>query len=113
METESYIGIKVGGRIRLLTQDVAYFEAAVNYTIIHYYIGKPKIVATTMGHIQNRIINKNTFVRPNRKFLINLDYIDSLKLTELYLQNDLHVNISRRRQVAIIPIIEYYLANKT
>lgn len=104
--------IHVGGRMSILPKDIAYFEADVNYTIIHYRIGKPSIVATTMGQIQERIINKNTFIRPNRKFLINLNFINSLKSNELHLQNDLHVNISRRRQLLIVPIIEYYLANR-
>ncbi len=112
MDSEIYIRIKVGGRISLFTKDVAYFEADWNYTIIHYHIGKPKMVATTLGHIQGRMLNKTSFVRPNRKYLINLDYIDSLKLNELHLQNDLHVNISRRRKLVIIPIVEYYLENK-
>jgi DNA-binding LytR/AlgR family response regulator len=109
METDLFSEIKVGGRICLLPKDVAYFEADLNYTIIHYQTGKPKIVATTMGHIQDRIKNKNAFVRPNRKYLINLDYINSLEIYGLHLQNDLHVNISRRRKLAVIPIVESYL----
>jgi len=31
--------IKVAGRTKLFSEDVAYFEANVNYTIIHYYQG--------------------------------------------------------------------------
>jgi hypothetical protein len=51
MKTE----IKVASRTKLFSEDVAYFEANVNYTIIHYYNGKNKIVATTIGQIHERI----------------------------------------------------------
>jgi len=51
MKTE----IKVASRTKLFSEDVAYFEANVNYTIIHYYQGKNKIVATTIGQIHERI----------------------------------------------------------
>lgn len=112
MELEDYLKINVGGRTRLFTEDVAYFEADLNYTIIHYNIGKPKMVATTLGIIQGRIMDKNTFVRPNRKYLINMAYIDNFSLDNLLLQNELQVHISRRRKIAVIPAIEYYLANK-
>ena len=33
MKTE----MEVGGRTKLFSEDVAYFEADVNYTIIHFY----------------------------------------------------------------------------
>lgn len=112
MELEDYLKINVGGRTRLFTEDVAYFEADLNYTIIHYNLGKPKMVATTLGIIQGRIMDKNTFVRPNRKYLINVAYIDNFSLDNLQLQNDLQIHISRRRKIAVIPVIEYYLANK-
>lgn len=112
MEPKDYLKINVGGRTRLFTEDVAYFEADWNYTIIHYNIGKSKIVATTLGRIQGRILDKNTFVRPNRKFLINVAYINNFSLDNLLLQNELQIHISRRRKVSVIPVIEYYLANK-
>lgn len=112
METEDYLRINVGGRTRLFSQDVAYFEADMNYTIIHYNIGNSKIVATTLGLIQGRILDKNTFVRPNRKYLINVAYINNFSLDNLLLQNELQIHISRRRKVSVIPVIENYLANK-
>lgn len=103
--------IKVGGRIKLLTKDVAYFEADVNYTIIHYTIGKIRVVATTIGHIQERI--GNGFIRPNRAFLINLEYINSCLLGELLLQNNLKINISRRKKNQLIGIIENHFEQKS
>ena len=112
METEDYLTINVGGRTRLFTEDVAYFEADWNYTIIHYNVGKPKMVATNIGRIHRRIMDKNTFVRPNRKYLINVAYIDNFSLDNLLLQNELQIHISRRRKELVIPVIEYYLANK-
>ncbi len=108
MKTE----IKVGGRMKLFSEDVAYFEADVNYTIIHYYQGKNKIVATTIGQIHERIGEECGFTRPNRGYLINLQFVDKYKLGELLLQNKLKVNISRRRKKRLNNIVEKYFEQK-
>ena len=104
--------INVGGRTKLLSKDVAYFEADINYTIIHYAKGKTKMVATTIGHIQDRLGEESGFIRPNRAFLINLDYIDSLRLGKLFLQNNMKVNISRRKVTYLTPIVENHFEQK-
>lgn len=104
--------INVGGRTKLLSKDVAYFEADINYTIIHYAIGKTKMVATTIGHIQDKLGIESGFIRPNRAFLINLDYVDSLRLGKLFLQNDMKVSISRRKVVYLTPIVEDHFEKK-
>lgn len=105
--------IKVGGRMQLFSEDVAYFEANINYTIIHYYQGKNKIVATTIGHIHERIGEESGFIRPNRSYLINLKFVDNYHLGELFLQNKMKVNISRRRKKRLNNIVEKYLEQKT
>lgn len=112
MKTNEFCQIHVGGRTSLFIEDIAYFEADLNYTIIHLNFGKNKIVATTLGLIQNRILDKNTFIRPNRKYLINLDYVDNFSQDKLFLQNELQIHISRRRFMAIKPILDCYLAKK-
>jgi DNA-binding LytR/AlgR family response regulator len=90
---------------------VAYFEADVNYTIIHYTIGKTKIVATNIGRIQDLI--GNGFIRPNRAYLINLEYINSCLLGELLLQNNLKVNISRRKKNQLTSIVKNHFEQKS
>ncbi len=104
--------IKVGGRTKLFSEDVAYFEANINYTIIHYYQGKNKIVATTIGQIHERIGEECGFIRPNRSYLINLQFVDNYQLGELLLQNNMKVNISRRRKKRLNNIVEKYFEQK-
>lgn len=104
--------IKVGGRTKLFSEDVAYFEANVNYTIIHYYQGKNKIVATTIGQIHERIGEECGFIRPNRSYLINLQFVDNYQLGELLLHNNMKVNISRRRKKRLNNIVERYFEQK-
>lgn len=108
MKTE----IKVGGRTKLFSEDVAYFEANINYTIIHYYEGKNKIVATTIGHIHDRIGKQSCFIRPNRTFLINLEFINSYQLGELLLQNNMKIQVSRRKRNKLTSIVEEYFKQK-
>ena len=104
--------INVGGRTKLFSEDVAYFEADVNYTIIHFYEGREKIVATTIGHIHDRIGEQSCFIRPNRAFLINLEFVNSFQLGELLLRNNMKVQISRRRKNNLTSVVEKYLSNK-
>jgi DNA-binding LytR/AlgR family response regulator len=108
MKTE----LEVGGRTKLFSEDVAYFEADVNYTIIHFYEGRDKIVATTIGHIHDRMGQHSCFIRPNRAFLINLEFINSYQLGELLLHNNMKVQISRRRRNDLTSVVENYLSNK-
>lgn len=104
--------IKVGGRTKLFSEDVTYFEADINYTIIHYYQGQDKIVATTIGQIHERIGEECGFIRPNRSYLINLQFVDNYQLGELLLQNNMKVNISRRRKKRLNNIVEKYFEQK-
>ena len=104
--------IKVGGRTRLFSEDVAYFEANINYTIIHYYEGKNKVVATTIGQIHERIGEESGFIRPNRAYLINLQFVNKYQLGELLLQNNMKVNVSRRRKKRLNNIVEKYFEKK-
>ncbi|GAB2641449.1 hypothetical protein GCM10027035_39200 [Emticicia sediminis] len=104
--------IKVGGRTKLFSEDVAYFEANINYTIIHYYLGKNKIVATTIGQIHERIGEECGFIRPNRSYLINLQFVDNYQLGELLLQNNMKVNVSRRRKKRLNNIVKKYFEQK-
>ncbi len=105
--------IKVGGRTKLFSEDVAYFEANVNYTIIHYYQGKDKIVATNIGQIHERMGEECGFIRPNRAYLINLQFVNKYQLGELLLQNNMKVNVSRRRKKRLNNIVEKYFEQKT
>lgn len=105
--------IKVGGRTKLFSEDVAYFEANINYTIIHYYQGKNKIVATNIGQIHERMGEECGFIRPNRAYLINLQFVNKYQLGELLLQNDMKVNVSRRRKKRLSRIVKNYLEQKT
>ncbi|CAH0994136.1 hypothetical protein EMA8858_00243 [Emticicia aquatica] len=104
--------IEVGGRTKLFSEDVAYFEANINYTIIHYYKGRNKIVATTIGQIHKRIGEECGFIRPNRAYLINLQFINNYQLGELLLLNNMKVNISRRRIKQLNSIVKRYLEKK-
>ncbi|MFN3489733.1 MAG: LytTR family transcriptional regulator DNA-binding domain-containing protein [Emticicia sp.] len=104
--------IKIGGRTKLFSEDVAYFEANINYTIIHYYQGRNKIVAINLGQIHERIGEKCGFIRPNRAYLINLQFVNKYQLGKLFLQNDMKVSISRRRQKQLNDIVRSYLEQK-
>lgn len=102
--------INVGGRTKLFPKDVAYFQADINYTIIHFTEGKKKIVATTLGRITQKV--GSGFIRPNKSFLINLEYINQINLGEIELQDNLKINISRRKKNLLVQLVENHIENK-
>ena len=104
--------IKVAGRTKLFSEDVAYFEANVNYTIIHYYQGQNKIVATNIGQIHERKSEESIFILPNIAYLRNLQFVNNYQLGELLLQNNMKINISKRRKKQLNNIVERYYEQK-
>ncbi len=104
--------INVGGRTKLFPKDVAYFQADINYTIIHFTEGNKKIVATTLGRITQKVGMQSGFIRPNKSFLINLEYINQINLSEIELQDNLKVNISRRKKNQLVQLVENHIENK-
>lgn len=104
--------INIGGRTKLFAKDVAYFQADINYTIIHFTEGNKKIVATTLGRINQKVGLQSGFIRPNKSFLINLEYINQINLGEIQLHDKLKINISRRKKNQLVPVVENHIENK-
>jgi DNA-binding LytR/AlgR family response regulator len=98
--------IKVCGKTSLEPNDVSYFQADENYTIIHYYSGLKSIVPTTLKNIENKIGIEQGFIRPNRMLLINLKFINNYIDGEISLNNKSIISISRRREPALHSILK-------
>ena len=100
--------IHVGGKTKLFPNEVSYFEADENYTIIHYASGTKSIVPTTLKLIENRIGIEYGFIRPNRMHLINLEFIKDIQDAEISLKDLSKVVVSRRRIPTIQKMCKLY-----
>lgn len=59
-------------------KEISYFEAAINYTILHFNNGKQELHSYTLKKFEDELSNTN-FVRPHRSYLINKSYVDATK----------------------------------
>jgi DNA-binding LytR/AlgR family response regulator len=79
------------------TRNVRYFEADSMYCTIHFDSGKKRTYARGVAYIQ-RLITDDSFVRIHRKYLVNRNAIVVVLPTEIHLNNNTILPISRRHK---------------
>lgn len=91
--------IHIGGRKKILPQNVVLLEADQNYTRLYMIDGDQLLVATTLKILENRFSNHQNFFRSHRSHVLNLNHL--LKYDELskqiIMKNQKVVVLSRRR----------------
>jgi two-component system LytT family response regulator len=70
-----------GGYLFINPEDVIYLNANGNYTSFILENEQPRRVNSIMGQIELRL-NPNKFIRINRSYIINLDYISEINLSK-------------------------------
>ncbi|GAB2609969.1 hypothetical protein GCM10027035_02780 [Emticicia sediminis] len=89
--------IPIGGRKSVTPKQVLMLVADINYTIIHLFNGEQFIIATTLKRVQKSLNSHGNFVRTNKKFVVNWDYVRSHCAKQLTLQNNQVIPFSRRQ----------------
>ncbi len=89
--------ISIGGRKTILPKQVLMLVADINYTTIHLYNGEQFIIATTLKKVQQSLDSHGNFVRTNKKFVVNWDYVLSHSAKQLTLPNNQIIPFSRRQ----------------
>lgn len=96
-QPNSLIPIRSIGKIDYISpSDVIFLEAANNYCFIHLKNGKRRVVSSCMKQFFSKI-NADNFLKVHRKYVVNVDHINSLDLTSatLSMNTGAKVNISR------------------
>ncbi len=90
------------GKRHIPFEQITHFEGFVNYTIIHTLDGKKIISSFTLKKFSD-IIERGSFVRTHKSFIINLLYLKSYQPNEktLLLEGNKTVIISRRKREAL------------
>ncbi len=91
----------LGGKTKLFSNEVLFFEGDVNYTWIHFHSGKQRVIARTLLYIEQKTENEN-FIRINRKYLVNRKFIVEIKEGFVVLSDKTVLPISRRRKRGIL-----------
>ena len=89
-----------GGRIGIQPEDIVYLEGKINYTTLHTY-QKRFIASFHLKFFGAALEQYPNFLRINKSYIINLDYLKSLDWhktnKEAYLTDGTCLPISRRR----------------
>lgn len=94
---------------RIHIKDLLYIQADNNYSILNLRDGSSFIVAKTLKHFENDLSNK-FFFRCHQSFLINMRYIEDIKLhRSIVVVKNEEIPISRRNKNALMDL--YYLIN--
>ncbi|WP_394993034.1 LytR/AlgR family response regulator transcription factor [Emticicia sp.] len=89
--------ISIGGRKIVSPKQVLMLVADINYTTVHLFNGEQFIIATTIKRVQKSLNSHGNFVRTNKKFVVNWDYVRSHCAKQLTLQNNQTISFSRRQ----------------
>lgn len=100
--------VLIGGRTKVNPEDVIALIACTNYSRALMKSGQEFFVATTLGMIAARFDEK-VFVRTHRSYLINIHYLKYFDIENgqfALLENNLRVNVSRRKKQNLIEKVE-------
>lgn len=88
--------VSIGGRLAVCPNDVIMLQANINYSLIYLADGQRLLVATTLKKLEERF-SDFAFVRMNKTYMINTDYIIEESENALKLSNSLTITFSRRK----------------
>ncbi|MCA0366090.1 MAG: LytTR family transcriptional regulator [Bacteroidetes bacterium] len=100
--------INIGSRTEIEASQMLFCVSDANYTKVFLNDGKVILTSTNLGKIEERTGNYKHLVRPNRSYLININYASIMEDRQsILLKTGKQIKISRRR----IPLIMNYLDN--
>jgi DNA-binding LytR/AlgR family response regulator len=86
----------------LPTAEIAFLEAAINYTLIYLYDGK-KVISTRTLKRHEECLKGTHFLRVNKSYLLNVFFIESYfqknESSFVRLKNGKEIQVSRRRKI--------------
>ena len=86
------------GPILVRIRDITYIEVFNYTTIIHTIKGQHQVRTPLKGFEAN--FRSNGFARPHNSFLVNLDFVDHIQKSSLFLTDGTDIPISRNRKKA-------------
>jgi DNA-binding LytR/AlgR family response regulator len=98
--------IFIGSRTFVVPNQIAYFEADINYTKIFYVNGRKGCIATTLKQMESRFQAIPRFFRINKSMIINLDCIQHIQAEKIILNNGQSFMPSRRRKKAFFELFK-------
>ncbi|WP_337045210.1 LytR/AlgR family response regulator transcription factor [Emticicia sp. 17c] len=90
--------IQLSQKQQIAINEISFFQAKVNYTILHGFSGKLMLIAYPLKKIES-ILPKTHFVRSHKSFIVRQDFIRNINFRNknIVLKDNTVVPISRRR----------------
>ncbi|RFS18430.1 LytTR family DNA-binding domain-containing protein [Emticicia sp. C21] len=90
--------ITIDKHLTIRSSQILMLKADINYTHIVMEDGSSVLSSRTLGIFERRLFNQS-FFRPNRSVIINLNYIVDFQqeASTIRMENDESITISRRR----------------
>ncbi|MCY1372310.1 LytTr DNA-binding domain protein [compost metagenome] len=93
-------------RLEYNTAEIMFFSGDINYSEIYMTNGEKMLSSTTLLRHEEKF---NNFIRVNKKYLVNPDYVSGYQLEGKFMQitmrNGDHMKVSRRRVKAVLSSI--------
>ena len=95
----SFLLVNQKQKTRIPTNSIVMLEGHINYTLIYLENGNKKLYAKCLGHFEG-LLNHDHFIRVHRGIIVNPSFIIGYDKQggKLHLENNLEVNIARRRR---------------
>lgn len=105
--------IAIGGRKKVLPNDVVLLVANHNYTTLYFENGDKVLVATTLKKLEKRFAEIKFFFRTHKSFLVNINYIESFtEKDSLKMTNQQAVTVSRRKKLLLKQVINTHFSKE-
>ena len=99
--------INIGSRTEIEASQMLFCVSDANYTKVFMNDGKVILTSTNLGKIEERLGNYKHLVRPNRSYLINVNYASCMEDRQsIMLKTGKQIRISRRRMPLIMSYLE-------
>lgn len=83
----------------LKIKDAYFFEASVNYTILHFQDGSKEMHSYTLKRFEELLSSDTAFVRIHKSFLVNKQYIAEVNPANVVMYSGVVLPLARRRRV--------------
>jgi two-component system LytT family response regulator len=110
MESESLVlstPLKINNRLKIIPNELIMLKANINYTYLYLSNGKKEIVSLNIGKIEKILQITGCFIRPNRHFLVNLNFVDDISVNWVEIDSQKFL-ISRRQWKSVFNRILTY-----
>ncbi len=99
-----------GGEVILYVRDIIYVEAVQHHVVLHTYKGCNDCSGSLQGTYDD--LKQFDFVKIHQGYIVNMDHIEKFTKTDVYLDNDVVLPISRNESKNVNRTLHLYISRR-